>query len=90
MSAVWVARDGSGNITCVSHDQDVAACHGVADEFATVTRETLLTDNQRAVIQIAMWWVDEHTKDKLGPITCAAENELVTAVTILRRDNATV
>lgn len=92
MSAVWVVRDASDTVVGVSlvevggEDEP----EGYVGYGYTITRETLLTDNQRAVIQIAMWWADEHTKDKLGPITCSAENELVTAVTILRRDNATV
>lgn len=85
MSAVWVMRNRHGDIVKASH------CEMYEPPSSwTVTYETLLTDNQRAVIQIAMWWVDELKKDKLGPITCAAEDELVTAVTILRRDNATV
>ena len=84
MSAVWVARDGNGNITCVSHDQDVAACYGVADEFATVTLETLLTPEQAAVIAAAKAWAEAQVTLSTGKERESAGLALITAIRTLR------
>lgn len=53
-------------------------------EGYTLTRETLLTPAQAAVIAAAKAYVDARVKDQLGPSECDAADVLLAAVTTLR------
>jgi hypothetical protein len=78
VSAVWVVRDAGGDVEAAFPREGKAIdyIHRHWDDGLTVTRETLLTPAQSAVLEAATVYCDNRT--------VANEHDLIDAVATLR------
>ena len=85
MSAVWVARHPNGALCAISSTEEGALSNALQFGW-TVTRETLLTPEQAAVIAAAKVYCEASTRNGAFQLTDAerARPKLCAAVTTLR------